>query len=275
ATLGFHWVYNPDYLEELSKKQSLLFSKQLKHHFDLAKPSYFVYPHAEVGTFSTQGYMLKWLYHALLNNNDLTRDDYENLIYDRIKPGGSYEGYIESYTKKLIIKKLANEVHLDVSSYPKDDDHLVGFIPYLACKEIGLSIEKAFELAQAFTTRDAYYAYYKMFDYIFEHLKKKSLRDLLKEAIKLAPLENQEQLKQAIELDDTKIFIQSYAGIACQINQSIPLIIHMLSHCDDYEMMMHWNAKIGGASSDRGLLLGAVLSQISSVPKAWKDLTKL
>ena len=28
ATLGFHWIYNPEYLENLSKKQSLLFKKQ-------------------------------------------------------------------------------------------------------------------------------------------------------------------------------------------------------------------------------------------------------
>jgi hypothetical protein len=61
-------------------------------------------------------------------------------------------------------------------------------------------------------------------------------------------------------MDDTKVFIKEYAGIACQIPQSIPLIIHMLTRVKSFEEMLHWNTRIGGASSDRGLMLGAILS---------------
>lgn len=275
ATLGFHWIYNPKYLENLSIKQSLLFKKQSKKHYDLAKPSYYVYPNAKVGSYTTQGMMLKWLYERMIINPNMMKDDYKELIYHQIKPGGAYVGYIETYGKRLILQRLANDLNESIEDKPLMDDHLVGFIPYLISKEFNLDSNWAWDLASAFTSIEDYKYFYKMFDYIFINIKSKPLKDTLLDAIKFSPKTYHDKLTQAIKMNDTKLFIKNYAGIACHLPESIPLIYHMLYHSNSYEEIINWNAKIGGASSDRGLILGAIMSQISNIPDTWIKKTKL
>jgi len=270
ASLGYHWVYNPVYLEELSKKKSLLFQIQNKNEFEEGKPSYYVYPNHKVGDVTTQGMFMIWLYEAMKENPSFSKNDYANLIFNHIKPGGDYVGYVESYGKLLVIDKLNADLKLNVIEQEKTDDHLVGFIPYLVAKELGLDIEKAFELTKLFTNKTEYYDFFKVFDYIFSEIQKRELKYVLKDAVKLAPIGFTNKLAHAIEMDDTLEFIKNHAGISCHIQYSIPLIFHLLSHSNSYESLIEWNIKIGGASSDRGLLLGAIMSQISPIPESWK-----
>ncbi len=269
ATLGVHWIYNPEYLEALSEKESLLFQKQNKTHYDLAKPSYYSYPNAEIGSFTLQGNILVWLYKGLKLNPNMTVNDYEDLLYSYLKPGGLYEGYVESYTKKMIHERLSKELNLASLDFIKTDDHLVGFIPYLVTRALNLPHSKAIELKGLFSTLDDYDIYYQMFDYIFLHINNMPIHKLLNEAIKLAPSKYQPNLEAALKVSDTKSFIKDYAGINCQIPQSIPLILHMLNKDLSYEETIEWNAKIGGASSDRGIILGALLSKKYEIPKSW------
>ncbi len=259
ASLGFHWIYDSSYLEALSLKQSLLFQKQDKKHYDAAKPSYYVYPNQD---YTVQGMILTWLYEALLKDENFNKDDYANLLFEKLKPGGAYVGYVESYTKKLIMQKLSMDVKVAIESFDLVDDHLVGFVPYLVCKELNLGNQKAWDLAQLFTTIDDYRMFYDMFDHIFEHLTTAPIQDVLRNAIQKAPKKYVNQLHKAIEMDDTQAFIRDYAGIACQIRQSVPLIIHILAHAQSFKEMLDLNTKIGGASSDRGLILGAFFHYI-------------
>jgi len=271
ASLGYHWVYNPEYLEQLSKKKSLLFQVQNKDEFEEGKPSYYVYPHHKVGDVTTQGMFMIWLYEAMKDNPLFSKTDYENLIFNHIKPGGDYIGYVESYGKLLVLDKLNIELKLNSLEQEKKDDHLVGFIPYLVTKELGLSLDKAYELTRLFTNKMEYLDFFKMFDYIFEEIHKRELKYVLKDAVKLAPIGFTNKLAHAIEMDNTQEFIKNYAGISCHIQYSIPLIFHLLTHSNSYENLIEWNTKIGGASSDRGLLLGAIMSQISPIPESWKE----
>lgn len=271
ASLGYHWVYNSEYLAQLSKKKSLLFQAQNQMEFDDGKPSYFAYPNQKVGDVTTQGSFMIWLYQAMKDHKEFSVNDYENLIYNHIKPGGDYIGYIESYGKLLVIEKLNNDLKLNTQIQEKKDDHLVGFIPYLVSKELGVSSDKAFELTKLFTDKQDYLDFFKVFDYIFDELQKRDLKYVLKDAVKLAPIGYTSKLAHAIEMDDTADFIKNYAGISCHIQYSIPLIFHLLAHSNSYEELIEWNTKIGGASSDRGLLLGSVMSQISPIPDSWKS----
>ena len=271
ASLGYHWVYNSEYLAQLSKKKSLLFQVQNQQEFDDGKPSYFVYPNQKVGDVTTQGSFMIWLYQAMKDHREFSMSDYENLIYNHIRPGGDYIGYIESYGKLFVLEKLSSDLKLNVKIQEKKDDHLVGFIPYLVSKELGSSSENAFELTKLFTDRQDYLDFFKMFDYIFDELQKRDLKYVLKDAVKLAPIGYTSKLAHAIEMGDTADFIKNYAGISCHIQYSIPLIFHLLAHSNSYEELIEWNTRIGGASSDRGLLLGSIMSQISPIPDSWKS----
>lgn len=271
ASLGFHWIYDMNFLEELSKKQSLVFQLPSQEIYDQAKPSYFGYPYANVGDVTTQGMYLKWLYEAAKNQPGFSVDDYRNLIFEQTKPGGPYVGYIETYNHTMLINAMIPRMRLNIPTLPVNDDHLVGFVPYLVAKELGHDNDWAFELAQLFTDKTEYRQFYDMFDYIFENVGKLPRLEMLQKAIEMAPAEYTEKLTMALTMEDTRAFIKQYAGIACHIPQSVPLIFRLINQCNSYQEMVETNIRLGGASGERAMLLGAIFAQISEVPESWKD----
>ena len=273
ATLGIHWIYDYKYLETLAKKESLLFMKQERVHFEAAENSYYSYPNSEVGDVTVQGDILIWLYEAMKDNPNLSQKDYSKLLYQQFKPGGTYSGYVESYAKKHVITILAKSINLDVPKLEVMDDHLVGFVPYLVCKELDLSIEKAWELTNVYSQDKDYYQYFKMFDALFASLPKLGLKKAIEEAIHLGPAKYQTALMKAIEMSDANKFIEQYSGRACAIKFSIPLIIHILYHTNSYEEAVSYNAPLGGAVSDRNTMIGAISAQVSKVPEDWLEKT--
>lgn len=255
ATLGIHWIYNPAYLANLAKKETLFFRKQDKKMYDEAQPSYYAYPLAEVGDVTSQGMFLFWLTEALKINPNLSRAAYGELIYSHIRPGGDYAGYIETYGHKLIINTLNEKMKLSLPSIQMDDDHLIGFIPYIAAKQLGLSNERAWDLAQLFTNKEEYPACYDMFDSIILGLEKTSMQKAIQDALVKAPRRYAVQLKKALEMTDTAAFVKDYAGTACAINQSVPIIVHLLYHSKDLNDAWQRNALISGAIAERAMLL--------------------
>ena len=268
ATLGIHWIYNAEYLAELAKKQSILFLKQDPKIFAVAQPSYYAYPNTNVGDVTSQGMFLFWLTQALKTNPNLTQQEYKDLILQQIKPGGDYQGYVETYGHKLIINSLNEKLGLKFPVVPMDDDHLIGFIPYMAVKQLGLSTNKAWDLAQLFTSKEEYPACYQMFDAIIDRLPTKSMKQAIEEAIVYAPKRYAIQMKKAIELTDTKVFVKDYAGTACAINQSVPIIIHLLYHSKDLNDAWLRNALISGAIAERAMLLTMLMGIIDPPSEA-------
>jgi hypothetical protein len=262
ATLGIHWIYNAEFLAELAKKQSILFLKQDPNIFAAAQPSYYAYPLTNVGDVTSQGMFLFWLTKALKANPNLTQQDYKDLILHQIKPGGDYQGYIETYGHKLIINALNEKMGLKLPILPIDDDHLIGFIPYIAGKELGLSTNKSWELAQLFTSKEEYPACYQMFDAIIDRLPTQSMKQAIEASIAFAPKRFAVQMKKAIELTDTKAFVKDYAGTACAINQSVPIIVHLLYHSQSLQDAWLRNALISGAIAERAMLLTMMMGII-------------
>jgi hypothetical protein len=273
ASLGFHWIYDMDFLEELAKKQSLVFKLPSIDHYNQAKPSFFAYPYATLGDVTTQGMFLKWLYEAAKGNPEFSIEDYRNLIFEQTKPGGLYVGYIETYNHTLIINAMSSKLRLNLPPLPVSDDHLVGFVPYIVSKELDFGNDWAWQLVQVFTDKTEYREFFEMFDYIFENIATLPRLELLRNAIKLAPESYQEKLTKALTMEDTRAFIKQYAGIACHIPQSVPLIFRILNQCTTYQDMVETNVRLGGASAERAMLLGAIFAQVSDIPKEWATLT--
>jgi hypothetical protein len=273
ASLGFHWIYDMDFLEELSKRQSLVFQLPSLELYAQAKPSFFGYPYAKVGDVTTQGMYLKWLYKAIQEKPDFDLEDYRNLIFEQTKPGGPYIGYIETYNHTLLINAMSSKLRLNLPALPVSDDHLVGFVPYLVSKELGLGNDYAWSLAQLFTDKVEYRQFFDMFDYIFDNIAQMPRLALLKNAIKFAPESYHEKLEKALSMENTRDFIKQYAGIACHIPQSVPLIFRILNQCTSYEDMVETNIRLGGASGERAMLLGAIFAQVSEIPDEWSQIT--
>jgi hypothetical protein len=268
ATLGVHWIYDHEFLASLAKKQSLLFMKQDKDVFEQAKTAFFVYPN---NTYSVQGYILSWLYDALENNPSFGTDDFSDMLYEHFRPGGDYAGYVEKYSKQQVFNHMIDDLRLDIEKLEVNDQQMVGFVPYIVFKALGRSSEDAFEFAQIYTNEKFYLECFNMLDLLFEKLENKDIKTALSEVIGHAPKEFKEALSKAIEMKETDDFIDRYAGRACPVKHALPVIFHILYHQSSYEAATEMNALIGGASSDRGLLLGAILSKVYDMPQAWKD----
>ena len=274
ASLGLNWIYNMPYLKKITKDKDPVFWPIDPEIYEKSKKGYLGYPNHQVGDISFQGSLLVLLYKKLLEDHDYSPSAWRNDVYEYIKPGGEYEGWVETYGLDLVVKVLAEKMYKKDSKLETtyDDDQLVGFIPYLAFKALHLNLHHALDFVKVLSVNQDYARLYDMIDVIYEgatdfdHLQK-AIRD----AIHLAPEKYHRDLERAIEMDDTEEFIIHHSGINCHIHHSIPLIIHLLYHSESFEDVVRKNTVIGGASSDRGLLLGFIMSKISKIPKDWED----
>ena len=265
SSMAYNWIYNPEYLKNLAAKHSLLFQPLNPEDYVKSEKSFLAYPDMKVGDLSAEGDILKWLVGALKENSNLTAKDYQNLVFDQVKPGGRYIGYAESYARALVFNKIAKLHKLDVTPLPMDDDQMVGFMPYIAVKALGLSIDKAFELAQAFTHLDVYQDYFKLFDDLLEALREHPMKAAIKKVID-AGTPVPERFQKAL-VEPTESFITETVNTACHIADAVPLVFHILAHTDSFEEALHMNAWIGGASADRGTLIGALYHTVGTLPK--------
>lgn len=265
---SLHWIYDPKTIQRIIETEEVFFKKPLQQHYDQAESSFFGYPHASDGDVTTQGMFLLWLSEALKSNPNLSVEDYKHVLLSHIMPGADYVGYIESYAKKLI----ANEIALSMEHEPifeMVDDHLVGFVPYLACKALNLPTSKAKELASLFSSDEDYGKLFDVFDEFVEGLTVENKQSKLKIMIEHAPFTFQTKLKQACENTSDDIFLEQYSGIACVIPQSIPLIIRIIHKASTFEEAMLMNVAYGGAISERAMMLGYVFSLLSMTPPTW------
>ena len=275
ASLGVNWIYNMPYLEKLSQKEDLVFQGVDPSKYKRAGKAFMAYPTAKVGDVSVQGEIAKWLLSALKEHPGFTPEDYTALLLKKFKPGGNYTGWVESYGKKLVWNQLNEQLKTEQKPLLIDDDQLVGFIPYLVMKALNQSNDKAWAFASTLTSNDDYRTFYKVFDHLLNTLETRSLNEALKTSIEHAPSSYKEPLEKALNYDDTKAFIKDHAGTACSIKHAIPLIYHILAHTETFEDAVRMNTKIGGASSDRGMLIGAFMAKADSIPDAWLDKTNL
>jgi hypothetical protein len=275
SSLGVHWIYDAKYLEKLSKKQTLLFISQEKKHYDASHPSFYVYPESQIGDVSVQGQILLWLTKELEDNPKLTQKQFSQLLYDHFRPGGDYGGYSESYSNHHIFNRLAKKLRMNIEEKPVTDHQLVGFIPYIACKGLNLDHQKAWDLSQVYTQEEVYLSFYQFFDQVMNKTQEEGIQKAIEKSLDLVPDDFQVAFRIAIEKKDIDILIEDYAGRACPIDQALPVIIHILYHSQSFQEALEMNALIGGASSDRGTLLGSLLSVVYDIPKGWKSYIKL
>ncbi len=270
ASLGYNWIYNRAFLEKLSEEKSLVFQQANPDEYKKAKKAFYVYPFSKVGDYSVQGEILKWLYDGLANDHGFSADDYATLVYEKLKPGGVYRGWVESYAKQLIYNRMSEALKTDNQPIRIHDEQLVGFMPYLACKALDLSNNKAWKLAQVFTSNPVYFEFYAYFDALYEALKNGDKHTVLKDYARKVPEDFKDRFTAAVN-NSTDTFIDEYVNTACHIQNALPLVYHILYTTNSYEEAIKKNTILGGASSDRGIILGFLLSALYKTPKQWSD----
>ena len=272
ASLGYNWIYDMPYLKRLSESKSLLFQKANQTEYDAAKNAYFAYPKSEIGDVSFQGNIAIWLYQALKENFALSSDLYEDVIFNHIKQGGDYEGYIESFGRKLIEDRNKMNQDKNFISQFENDDQLVGFIPWIVFREVKRPTISGLKFTRVFSTDTNYDLFFDLFNSLSMRASTHDLQSAIKLLVEGIPEQKRLPFTKAIEMDNTPYFIKDYAGTACSIGQALPVIIHILYHSRSFEDIINKNTTIGGASSDRGMLLGAIASFFYEIPKHYFEI---
>ncbi len=276
ASLGLNWIYNMPYLEKLADKEAILFIPIDPSKYKRARKAYLAYPEASVGDFTLQGHILNWFYERLKEDDTFKAEDYKAMLVDHLKPGGSYIGWVESYGKKLIYNTLVEDLKLNADPLTLNDDQLVGFAPYIALKSLGKDTKRAWDYVSVLTSNEDYIGLFKFFDHLMEALNNHPLQTSIEHSIDHAPDSLREVLYNAVNTKDIKTFLKdNNLNTACSIYHGIPLVVHILYHTNGFEDAVHMNTKIGGASSDRGLMLGAVLAEAYGVPDTFIEKTNL
>jgi hypothetical protein len=273
AALGLNWIYDMPYLKRLNEKQDILFLKADQTLYDQAKKAYFAYPHSEIGDVSFQGNIAIWLYQSLKKNFFLPADAYEDLIYEKIKLGSTYNGYIESFGRKMIEDRKTMASDKDFIAHFENDDQLIGFIPWIVFREIKRPTMSALKFTRVFSTDTTYDLFFDVFN-TFTSRGGTNVKDALEKLVESLPESIRLPYSKALEMKDTPLFIKDYAGTACSIYHALPVIIHIMYHTQSFEEAIRKNTAIGGASSDRGMLLGALLSFYYDIPETFKTLSE-
>ena len=274
ASMGYNWVYDPTFIQKRKALGDILFQAPDSRLYAQSKKAFFAYPNATAGDVSAQGEALKWLYEALSKDPDFSRESYLDMMYRAFKPGGKYKGWAESYVKGLVFNRLAKELKQPIEPLDINDKQLVAFAPYFACKALGLSRDKAWDLAQAFTKDTDYLAWYDVFDALFEALETGTpLKDALNGVILKAPKTSQAILQEALKQPDALAFGTTVVNTACGVDHAVPLAFNIMAHAQNFEEALTINTLLGGASSDRGTLIGAILGFVFDVPETFESQT--
>jgi hypothetical protein len=269
ASLGFHWIYDGAYIKKVAATEPIVFKTQEKHHYQAAQLAYLSYEGLPIGSFSMQGYILRGLTQRLQENPDFNQADYQAFIYQHLKPGGVYQGYVESYVNKMIAVKLSEQLDLHMPPLNQNDDHLIGLMPYLAVRALKLPLEKAWTLASLFTQDQDYQAFYQMLESYFDLVPTLGLQGAMKEAIEKSPSNVKPLFEEALLSKDTDAFVTKHDLVSCSVHKALPVAFHVAYHAESYEEAIISNMKIGGNLSDRGAIIGAMLSAVHAISEAW------
>jgi len=275
ASLGLTMIYNLPYLERLSKSEPLAFQPVDPAKYKRARKATFGYPGAEVGDLTFEGSLLRWLVQALEDNADFSGEAYRDLLYDKIRPGGAYKGFVPELGNRIVFNKLNETLETGNDPVQENDDTLLGFLPYLAAKSSGVSNENAWALTGTFTDDSHYVAFFKILDNLFEALESDDMKEAIEKQLEDVPTQFRFKFMQAMHTEDTKPFLQHFANTGPSIHHALPLAFHILYHTDSFEAAVEKNLTIGGASAERALLIGAIRGKKDGVSKEWADKTKL
>jgi len=277
SSLGLNWIYDKKLLSEYSKKNKVLFIPIDHNLYKQAKTGFDVYPNSSVGDLDFMGEILNLFSNFLDDSSDISLKSWRNEVYNYIKEDGTYNAYIEKYGNVLVSKyedeiknNLEAQVHTDY-----EDKQLIGLAMFTAIYEnddFSNKIDDSLNYAKTFTNYSAITNFTELLFNLFNDLKSGIEKEIaLKQNIKFAPSSYQKNLNHSLHKVDSYFFIKNFSGVACELDQSFPLIYHLVAHNDTWEEALTQNAILGGASSARGIIISSIFNIIDGIPVKYQE----
>ena len=277
SSLGLNWIYDKKLLSDYAEKNNVLFIPIDHNLYKEAKTGFDVYPNSIVGDLDFMGEIINLFNNFLNNNIDISPKNWRTVVYNYINEEGPYNAYIEKYGKVLVskyenelINNLEPQIHTDY-----EDNQLIGLAIFTAIYDndkFKNKFNNSLYYAKVFTSYLPIENFTELLFNLFNDLKDGVEKEkALQNNIKFAPVEFQEKLKHSLHKVDSYFFIKNFSGVACELDQSFPLIYHLVASSDTWEDALTKNAILGGASSARGIIISAIFNIIDIIPINYQD----
>jgi ADP-ribosylglycohydrolase len=283
AALGLHWLYDPARIARIEKTKGLVFLQPDTNHYTDAK-GYFAHDRKTTGDSSGYGELCLLMLRHLAQHGQFNRSAYQTEYREYFGPGGAYAGYVDSPTRQTLQTLLPLKPEEFPENSGADDDQFAALaaLPAVVATHAGsqealrVKIEQIVRLTNHNDIAVAAAQYASCV--LLEVLNGQSISEALSVALphageKLKPLV--EEALQARTLDSAAI--AKRFGIACHVQEGLPIIAHIASHAPDYRTAITENIRIGGDSCGRAIMLGAITAaftaqqnrQDCSIPLEW------
>lgn len=258
--LGSHWVYDTNELKNLNIDWEGLNAPSVSWHEGKIK-----------GDFTHYGD------HIVILNDFLTSQSHFDVkAYMRHwrEAMETFKGYVDSSTKDTI-KNIDNKQSIPCGSTSGDMSVIGRIAPLLKISDSKEAfMENTKYLAQATHNNEAVLEAMHFFSaLLLKVLEGNVIRDSILELKAEYSQTIQGYITQGIASKGKETFSAiSTFGSSCPTEFSFPSVIHILFTYDDYKEALIQNAKAGGDSSARAMILSYLMvaqDSITIVPKAW------
>ncbi|MGG7054600.1 ADP-ribosylglycohydrolase family protein [Nitrosomonas sp. ANs5] len=283
ASLGLHWLYDPERIAQIEKTAGLVFLQPEANHYAGAK-GYFAHGNKQAGDSSGYGETCLLALKHFAQYREFDRRAYQQQFSLYFGPGGQYVGYVDTPTRQTLRVLLAEKSDTFPEKSGADDDQLIALstIPVLAAAHQG-SMDKLLALVDTvvrITNNNAVAvaAARCVASVLFCLQTGMPMREALEQAVPHAGGALSDLLAQAIaRRHENSLAIASEFGSACHVMEGLPIVFHIASRETDYRAAVQENIRIGGDSCGRSIALGAIMaahwsgqkSQSNGIPLAW------
>lgn len=283
ASLGLHWLYDPERIAQIEKTKGLVFLQPDANDYAETK-GYFAHDSKAAGDSSGYGELCLLMLRHFAQHDQFDRVAYQTEYRHHFGPGGAYTGYVDSPTRQTLQTLLPLKPEEFPQNSGADDDQFAALatLPVVVATHTGSQEALLTQIAQVVRLSNhndtAVAAAQYAGSVLLEILHGKTITQALTNALphageKLAPLV--EEALQTRALDS--IAIANRFGSACHVLQGMPIIAHIARHAPDYRSAIEENIRIGGDSCGRAIMLGAIMAaytaqqddQTSSIPLEW------
>ncbi|NVO56998.1 ADP-ribosylglycohydrolase family protein [Rhodobacteraceae bacterium B1Z28] len=266
ASLGLHWLYDQPRIAQLAGDTPEFCGTTAKDFEGV--PAYFAHPLKRPGDLTQYGEQLMVLLRALAASGGT----YDQTVYNaefaaHFGYGGTYSGYIDHATRETLdnlakgdadAPQGANDVQLPaIAKLPAlvaagQERHAADAVRTTNATEIA-DLYGAVATAMLIAARDG-----------------ESKAQIAEAAVGAADPQILPRLDLArAATDRTNAEITSELGLACELENGVPSVLHNLLTAGSYKDAVRANIMSGGDSSGRAMLLGAVSGVLHGVPDDW------
>jgi len=285
ASMGLHWLYDPDRLAKIAEGLDPIFLAADQLHFDDAE-GYFAHMGKRSGELSQYGATLVLAMDSLTaTGGRLAVAEYQKRYLAFYGPGGEWKGYIDRPTRGALAR-LGAAIDDDTPAVSGiDDDQMPAISPVPAVVAAGPErpgLEQDV-IGMVRVTNDnpiATEAALIVARVIRALLEGEETAAVLTREAEAAGDQLQPLLREALAMGDRgSVEVAGHFGRACHVQQGLPVVFHIAGHATSYESAVRTNILAGGDSCGRAMALGAILGARfgfggeRGIPLAW--LTRL